>query len=199
MIETKLILEDVKNGKFTKPVMDAVRDEVKGHLMSTKRKGMKGLVNYLESSDFYTAPASTKFHGNYEGGLAVHSLLVYREFDRLASVYAPALEDETRKISALCHDICKVGVYKKNESKSGRELAKPYRFEDELPLGHGEKSLYVLREYIKPTLKEALLIRWHMGGYDPNYEMNSDMIKQKCPELVLLQSADRIVSAIYDI
>lgn len=199
MIETKLILEDIKTGKFTEPVMEAVKEEVKGHLMGTKRRGMKGLVDYLESSDFYTSPASTKFHGNCDGGLAVHSLLVYREFDRLASMYAPGLEDEARKISALCHDLCKIGVYKKVESKSDKKLAKPYRFEDELPLGHGEKSLYVIREYIKPTLKEALLIRWHMGGYDHSYEMNADMIKQKCPELVLLQSADRIVSSIYDI
>ena len=199
MIETKLVLEDIKTGKFTGPVLNAVREEVRDHLMSTKRRGMKGLVDYLESSNFYTSPASTKFHGSYEGGLAVHSLLVYREFDRLASMYAPELEDNTRKISALCHDLCKVDVYHKVESKSGKELAKPYKFMDEKPLGHGEKSLDIVRDYIQPTLKEKLLIRWHMGGYDQNYEMNADMIKEKCPELVLLQSADRIVSAIYDI
>ncbi|MDI6738182.1 MAG: metal-dependent phosphohydrolase [Nanoarchaeota archaeon] len=198
-LDMKVLLEEAKKGALSGKVIRDVKEEILGHLSGIKRKGMPGLVQYLETSDFFHAPASTRFHGNYEGGLAAHSLLVYTEFDALLSRYGSSLPDDSRKIAGICHDLCKVEVYKKNEARKGRFPAKPYTFEDELPVGHGEKSLWIIGRHIEPTEKEMLLVRWHMGGYDKNYEMNEEVIKRKCPELVLLQSADRIVSGWHNV
>lgn len=198
-LDMKVLMEEGKKGKLSEKTMDAVRQEILGQMSGIKRKGIEKLVKYMETSDFFTAPASTRFHGNYEGGLASHSYLVYREFDELLSRHGSDLLSESRIISGICHDFCKIGIYKKNEEKKGKAPVKPYNFEDEFPIGHGEKSLWVIGRYIEPAEKEALLIRWHMGGYDKNYEMNEPMIKKKCPELVLLQSADRIVSGWHNV
>ena len=203
MLDTKIILEDVKNGALSSKTIDSIKNEIVNELSQIQRKGIDSLVNYLGTTDFFTAPASTRFHGNYEGGLAAHSLLVYREFDFLCERYSPDFPKDSRKISAMLHDVCKIGIYKRNEIKKGKgtelSAAKPYKFEDEFPLGHGEKSLWIVGRHIDPTEKEALLIRWHMGRYDPNYELNEDNVKAKCSEIVLLQSADIIVSEMYNI
>lgn len=198
-LDIKVLMEEGKKGKLSEKTMDAVREEIVGQMSGIKRKGIEKLVKYLETSDFFTAPASTRFHGHYEGGLAAHSLLVYREFDAMLGRYGSDLASDSRIISGICHDFCKIGIYKKNEAKKEKAPVKPYTFEDEFPIGHGEKSLWIIGRYIEPTEKEALLIRWHMGGYDKNYEINEPMIKKKCPELVLLQSADRIVSGWHNV
>lgn len=201
MIEN--ILMEIKNGKLSEETMNEVKKEICSELHSIKRRGITELVYYLNTNGFFTSPASTRFHGAYDGGLAVHSLLVYKEFDFLVERYKSDLPADSRKIVGICHDLCKVGVYKRNEVKKGKEMAqssaKPYNFEDDFPIGHGEKSLWIVGRYIEPTEKEALLIRWHMGSYDGNYELNEESLKKKCPELVLLQSADRIASGWYDV
>lgn len=198
MLETKIIVEQAKKGKVTEEILAQVKGEIVGLLTPIKRKGIDKILEWMENEEFFTTPASTKFHGNYEGGLAIHSLLVYREFDFMLDRYGMGLQDDSRKIAALGHDFCKVGVYKKYEPKRKTEKTKPFMFADGLPLGHGEKSIYVIRGMMELTDNEALLIRWHMGAYDPNYEMNQDLIKKKCPELVLLQNADMVVSSVYN-
>ncbi|HII14771.1 MAG TPA: metal-dependent phosphohydrolase [Nanoarchaeota archaeon] len=202
-LDMKVLLEEGKKGCLSEATIESVRQEIIGAMAGIKRKGMDKMLKYMESSDFYRAPASTKFHGNYEGGLAAHSYLVYHEFDELLARHGSGLASESRIIAGICHDFCKIGIYRKNEIKKGRGKgqsgARPYYFDDEFPIGHGEKSLWIAGRYIEPTEKEALLIRWHMGGYDKNYEINEPMIKQKCPELVLLQSADRIVSGWHNV
>jgi hypothetical protein len=198
-LDMKVLLEEGKKGCLSEKTVEAVRNEIMDAMTGIKRKGMDKLVKYMQGSDFFTAPASTKFHGNYEGGLASHSYLVYREFDELLSRHGSDLPKESRIISGICHDFCKVGVYRKTEAKKGKAPVKPYQFDDEYPLGHGEKSLLIISKYIEPTIKESLLIRWHMGGYDQNYEINSEKVKQMCPEMVFLQSADRIASSWYDL
>ena len=79
------------------------------------REGKDELLDWLEHSDFFTAPASTRFHGNHEGGLLEHSLNVYHS---LVSLLAQAnlkdcYSDETVAIVSLLHDVCKVNYYKK--------------------------------------------------------------------------------------
>ncbi|MFA5888206.1 MAG: metal-dependent phosphohydrolase [Candidatus Nanoarchaeia archaeon] len=195
-LDIKILLEEGKKGCLSGKTIAGVHDEIIAQMSGIKRKGMEKLVKYLETSDFFTAPASTKFHGNYEGGLASHSYLVYHEFDEMLSKHGSNLPSESRIISGICHDLCKIGIYKKaTVTKAGKAPSKPYNFDDEMPIGHGEKSLWIVGRYIEPTEKEMLLIRWHMGGYDANYEANSETIKHKCPELVFMQSADRIVSS----
>lgn len=141
-------------------------------LRSTEREGIEDLIRWLEEeTDFFTAPASTKTHGSYEGGLLIHSLSVYRVFSNFSKNIPDARKDSLI-IAALLHDLCKVNFYTKeirNRKIPGErrwEEVEVYGINDTLPLGHGEKSLYMAMKYIRLTDEEAMAIRWHMGGYD---------------------------------
>lgn len=146
-----------------------------------RRPGADKLLAWLKSTDFFTAPAGAKHHGAHAGGLAVHSLNVWnrlREITLRDSIDGKAILDltpetnETVAILALLHDVCKVGVYhtetkrRRNPDTGTREDYQAYTFRDPLPLGHGEKSLYLITKYMALTEEEALAIRWHMGAFD---------------------------------
>ena len=141
-----------------------------------KREGADKLLDFLTSpdkSDFFTAPASTRYHGAYEGGLLEHSLNVYECLDdfcktnRFRNKFGFTFSDESIAIAALLHDICKVNFYKtemRNVKKNGVWESVPYyTIEDNLPYGHGEKSVYIASGYMKLTREEAFAIRYHMG------------------------------------
>ena len=140
------------------------------------REGADRLLEYLtsKSSDFFTAPASTRFHGCYEGGLLEHSLNVYdclcayMSRDRVREVYHMEASDETIAIISLLHDLCKVNIYKPSfrnvkDSQGVWQKVPSYEFDDQLPYGHGEKSVYIISGYMKLTREEAFAIRYHMG------------------------------------
>ncbi|MBE7082377.1 MAG: hydrolase [Clostridiales bacterium] len=140
-----------------------------------KREGIESLLDYLCKTDFFTAPASTKFHSAYEGGLCEHSLKVYERYIKmLASEYGEDWQKyislESATIIALFHDICKVNTYKvemRNVKENGNWVQKPYySTEDLLPYGHGEKSVYIINGFLRLTREEAMAINWHMGGFD---------------------------------
>ncbi len=139
-------------------------------LQSVKRAGIDNLISWIEKSDFFVAPASTMFHGNYEGGLCEHSLNVYKIFKEKNERYDLGLSDDSVKIMALLHDLCKANFYKpssRNKKIDGKWQAIPwYDIEDSFPAGHGEKSVLMIRYYIELTVEEMLGIRWHMGAYD---------------------------------
>lgn len=140
-----------------------------------KREGADKLYDYLTSTgDFLTAPASTRFHLSYEGGLLEHSLNVYDclndylERSRVKELYGMEYSPETVAIVSLLHDVCKVGCYKKGSRNVKNangvwESVPTYEFEDKLPYGHGEKSVYIISGYMKLTREEAFAIRYHMG------------------------------------
>ena len=140
------------------------------------REGAAELLAYLNSTDFFTAPASTKFHSNYAGGLVDHSVKVYERFCKLLELeygktwFEKPENRESAAVIALLHDVCKVNCYKtemRNVKISGEWVQKPYfSFDDELPYGHGEKSVYIISAYIKLSREEAFCINWHMGGFD---------------------------------
>lgn len=141
-------------------------------LRSTERENIEAFITWLEEeTDFFIAPASTKTHGAYEGGLLIHSLSVYRVLSNFAK-NLDGVKRETIIIAALLHDLCKVNFYIKtvrNVKIPGErrwEEVEVYAIEDDLPLGHGEKSVYMAMKYIDLTDEEAMAIRWHMGGYD---------------------------------
>lgn len=144
--------------------------EIVGLLISTKRKGIKSLIKYLEDGGFFEAPASTRFHGAYPGGLAKHSLRVYElliHYDklRLGVVSVPgqnplAIADDALKIAPLLHDICKMGAYIGTE--------KPYKWNKQQPKGHATLSLERIKKFIKLTELEELMIKYHMGVYGLN-------------------------------
>lgn len=159
-----------------------LKEKFKKALVHVDRDGMDNLVNWLETeTDFFTAPASTKFHGNYQGGLVEHSIHVL-EF-ALTNLnwlmqYKPELKSlkESVIIAALFHDVCKVNQYHWGDEKftkiqqDGRDRwakYESYSFKDDLPMGHGEKSIYYIEKHLDLTTSEILAIRWHMGYSEP--------------------------------
>lgn len=140
-----------------------------------KRPGSEKLLEFLlsDTCDFFHAPASTRFHGSYPGGLLEHSLNVYdclKDYlsrSRVENVYEMNYDEESVAIVALLHDLCKVNCYKKsmrNVKEDGKWIQVPYyEFEDNMPYGHGEKSVYMISGYMRLTREEAFAIRYHMG------------------------------------
>ncbi len=160
-----------------------VKDEfVEIYQKNIKREGADRLLQHLlsSSSDFFTAPASTRFHGAYEGGLAEHSINVYEclkdylSRERVQELYGIEASDETIAIVALLHDLCKMNFYKpgfrnvKDENGVWQKVP-TYEIDDKLPYGHGEKSVYMISGFMRLTREEAFAIRYHMGfsGNEP--------------------------------
>ena len=169
-----------------------------------KRDGIGELLLWLEKTDFFTAPASTKFHGNYDGGLCEHSLLVHKALQNLISAFGvQGITEETIAIAALLHDLCKVNFYKKGfrnvkDEETNQWIKKEiYEIDDQLPLGHGEKSCLLIQRFMKLTVDEVLAIRYHMGGFDAAVKGGDyGMAKAQTmsPLVTLLQAADMISS-----
>ena len=144
-----------------------------------KREGADEFLKYLATTDFFTAPASTKFHSNFSGGLCEHSVKVHARFcNMLKQEYGEKwLKDEknaeTAAVIALLHDVCKINCYKtemRNTKVGGEWVQKPYyTYDDPLPYGHGEKSVYIISAYMKLSREEAFAINWHMGGFDSRH------------------------------
>ncbi len=141
-----------------------------------KREGADKLWEYLisPSSDFFYAPASARYHGAYEGGLLEHSLNVYDclcdylNRSRCKELYGMEYSEETIAIVSLLHDLCKVNCYKKGsrnvKDESGKWISVPtFEFDDKMPYGHGEKSVYIINGYLRLSREEAFAIRYHMG------------------------------------
>lgn len=169
-----------------------------------KREGVDNLLQWLEGSDFYTAPASTRFHGNYECGLLEHSLNVYDALKELANIHSEyQISAESLAIAALFHDLCKVNYYTVSsrnvkDEKTGQWHKEPfYKTDDQYPVGHGEKSVIILMKYMKLTDDEIYAIRWHMGGFDSAVkggDFGSGKAYEMCPLAVLLHLADMTAS-----
>ena len=184
-------------------------------LRSTNKQGIDDLISWLEhKSDFFTAPSSTKFHGNYAGGLCQHSLNVYYAAKKLFTVYkelsldktgVDQIKEEEIIISALLHDICKTNFYKPTE-KWYKDKANNwqsyigYEIEDKFPMGHGEKSVFMVQQFIRLTGNEALAIRWHMGNSDPGmyispYTKNAlNDAFNKVPLCAIIAQSDQLAS-----
>ena len=173
-----------------------------------ERAGAEKLLDYLKTTDFFTAPASTKFHLDREGGLVEHSVNVYKRLTRLVeNEYGGNWEDvyshETVAIVGLLHDVCKANIYKTDyrnvKNADGAWEKKPYYVvEDDLPYGHGEKSVYIINGFLRLTREEAMAINWHMGGFDDRAKGGSFSIAgayAAYPLAVLLHMSD--MSATY--
>lgn len=189
-------------------------------LRDTKREGIEELIKYLESTDFYTAPASSRFHCDYEGGLISHSLNVYtclvkKKKNELWSKYLKGTPDESLALAALLHDVCKANFYKvdyrnqktydedkvnaaarwqiKSDSNGNFiwETVPCYKTDEQFPFGHGDKSVYLVNKYITLTDEEAVAIRFHMGAYESQNIWNSlGNAFEKFPLALALHEAD---------
>ena len=169
---------------------------------NSKRDGADKLLDYLANkSDFFTAPASARYHSAVEGGLLQHSLNVYHclcaylERERVRELYRLQAEPETVAIAALLHDVCKIGCYKVSsrnvkDEKGVWHSVPYYEFSDPLPYGHGEKSVYVISGYMRLTREEAFAIRYHMGfsGNEDNRDVGAAF--QQFPLAFALSVAD---------
>ena len=170
--------------------MENFKEEfVKIYKENISRDGADKLLDYLEKSDFFTAPASTRFHSCHEGGLCEHSVKVYRRFlRRVKEEFGENFEEKVSKESvaliALLHDVCKVDCYKtemRNVKENDKWVQKPYyTVEDKLPYGHGEKSVYIINGFLRLTREEAIAINWHMGGCDARVMGGSYALKDAC-------------------
>ncbi|MEG2192962.1 MAG: hydrolase [Oscillospiraceae bacterium] len=162
------------------------------------RTGKDKLIEWLCKTDFFTAPASTRFHGACESGLVMHSLNVYHLLKE-RNDKDKAYSDETIALVALCHDFCKINMYRegtrnvKNDLTGVWEKVKTYNIEDVFPYGHGEKSVFLVERFIRLSTEEAMAIRWHMGGFDDSAKAGSFAIGEaykRYPLAVMAHLAD---------
>lgn len=184
----------VKENKMVKEFEDL--------LLSTKREGIDRLLDFIRKSDFYKAPASTRFHSCHECGLLEHSLNVYKCLNEKRNniiwrEHLDKIPEESFIISALLHDLCKTYFYvvdyrnKKNDSGVWEKVPY-YTVDDKIPYGHGEKSVMMIEEYIKLTPTERYAIRWHMGWSEPKDNYNAlGAAMGKYPLVLALHEADQ--------
>jgi len=178
------------------------------------REGITDFVYYLENgTDFFTAPASTIFHGNFEGGLSEHSLNVYNLLKEKNGKFDLKVKEDTIAVCGLLHDICKINIYTKskkwdkdfkNTTGQWREID-CYETNNNLPLGHGEKSVMIIQRFIKLTDEEMIVIRWHMAGmFEPSIHFqypNGSAFKKALdmyPLLTLMITSDMEASGMLD-
>lgn len=232
--------------------MNETAKEIINLLSSVSRPGMPQLIKWLtDDTDFFTSPASTKYHGNYVGGLADHSINVFDSLTLLNSEFRDketSYPSDTIIIVALLHDLCKVNSYIEDSEhatdpqmkylkdlisksdysmppnhhltkgyisilieflKNGGEefpiYAPVWKVVDSLPMGHGEKSVYMIQKFIDLTDIEALAIRWHLGAHDPGSHFfyptgvaNQQAIKE-VPLVPMMAAADYIATWLVDV
>ncbi len=166
------------------------------------REGADALLDYLQNhSDFFLAPASGRRHSSFEGGLCYHSLNTYKRFknkiiQEYGENYTDTITDESIAIIALLHDVCKVNTYTvdyRNQKVDGQWIQVPYyAYNNTLPYGHGEKSVYIVSGFMRLTREEAMAINWHMGGFDPRTQATTDMSEafSRFPMAVLFHVSD---------
>jgi len=164
------------------------KEKIINLLYSVEREGMKELIDALQKSDFFIAPASTIYHLNCKGGLAYHSLSVYKTLKKLCEEFDIEIPIDSVLIVGLLHDVCKIGIYVWNEKEN------QYKKKILAPKNHGERSIQLLSKYINLTDKEKDMIRWHMNHYtwDGNFKKEEDRLKKECPEAYLAYFADHI-------
>ena len=167
------------------------------------REGADKLLEFLLSrhSDFFDAPASTRYHGAYAGGLCEHSLNVYDclvsylERNRVRDTYGLNYAEESIAIVSLLHDLCKINVYetqmRNKKDENGKWVQVPfYEFNDKIPYGHGEKSVYIISGYMRLTREEAFAIRYHMGFSGTEDARNVGAAFEMFPLAFALSTAD---------
>lgn len=183
--------------------MDKKEEFLKVYNSCIKREGADKLLEYLlsQSSDFFTAPASTRFHGAFKGGLVEHSLNVYEclkdylKRKRVKEIYGMEYDEETVAIVSLLHDVCKINIYKPGtrnvkDEKGTWQSVPTFEYDDQMPYGHGEKSVYIITGFMKLTREEAFAIRYHMGFSGPEDSRNVGDSFEQYPIAFALSTAD---------
>jgi len=192
---------------------------VESLIMPIDRVGVESVLRILSNeTDYYTAPSSTKYHSNFDGGLVVHSLLVLKSAYSMIEMLRSTVDaqsddginlitDDSIILTSLLHDVCKCGFYQKmpkrrqNPTTGLWETYNGYEVNDRFPIGHGEKSAMMLLKWgLDLTPEEMLAIRWHMGGYDSSVIGNGDgkiaynKAINSCRLTGILQCADNLTT-----
>ena len=178
-------------------------------MRKTERAGVEDMLKWLDTTDFYSAPASTRYHGSYPGGLVQHTLNVAYELKQLVDFYEVKIPKDSILICALGHDFCKINTYRETivnvppqRTKSGKwEQQQGYKKDEYLKLGHGAKSLSTLQDFITLKDYEKEAIYWHMGAFDlGQYNNINDLSKtfEENPLAFLLHIADMCVTYIIE-
>jgi len=168
------------------------------------REGAEELLAWIEKTDFFKAPASTRFHGSYEGGLVKHSVTVFNELVRLLRAYPEVkVSGETAAIVSLLHDLCKCNTYtvsmRNKKDEHGTWVQVPfYEFNEEFCYGgHGSKSVFLIQKHMKLTDAEAVAVNCHMGFSDrPNGDYSIGNAFENYPLAWLLHVADEAATYI---
>lgn len=190
---------------MSKEELEEQKEMILDLLRSTERDGIDKLADYLsDSTDFFTAPASTRFHNNFSGGLAQHCLNVYENFKSLLEIKGVEMSEDSIIICALLHDLCKCNTYvvetrnRKNEQGQWEKYNIWATNKDvDIPLPHSSRSIAIIRKFIKLSIKEELTIFYHMGPYggeDYEYRNMLKAANEKYPQTVLFYIADTIAS-----
>lgn len=176
-------------------MMTAKDEFIKIYTDNISRKGSAELLEWIGKTDFFTAPASTKFHCACEHGLVMHSVSVFNTL--IEKHYDEETDNiESFAICALLHDLCKAQFYKvstrnvKNDETGQWEKVPYYSIEDSFPYGHGEKSVFLIERFMRLKLEEAMAIRWHMGGFEDNTGYAISQAYDRYPLAVKLHLAD---------
>lgn len=183
-----------------------MKEEIKDLLMRTKREGMEDLIEFMDEIGFFTAPASTQYHGAYEGALAEHSVNVYLLADKLARIWLDKATYKELKnsiiICSLLHDLGKCGQFKKplyvpNILKSGKiSESKPFeRNKDLMTLPHEIVSCIEVIKFIDLTEDEQLAIAWHNGLYGT---FKYDIQGKETPLYMIIHFADMWASRVIE-
>lgn len=183
-----------------------MKEEFLTLLRNVHREGIEDLISFIEKTDFFVAPASTRFHGDHEGGLVEHSLKVYEilKYKVENCIEKIEIEEESIILIALLHDLCKANFYKVDYRNAKNALGvwekvPYYTVDDTIPYGHGEKSVMMITEYMKLTSEEKYAIRWHMGFTEPKEQYTTiGLAYQKYPIALLVHEADLEATYFYD-
>lgn len=189
------------------------------NLSQVKRPGMDRLIAYLRKSDFYTAPASTRYHLSIQGGLVIHSLDVLQAFQGLlfpspqdASMWEMTVANriisrvpfESMVVFSLLHDICKTYFYKpgvrnvRNEATGQWDKVPTFTVDDRMPLGHGPKSVMIIKQYIPLSSEEMYAIWWHMGPPEGDEKLTYWQAVDKHPFILFAHMADTLASHVME-
>lgn len=184
-----------------------MKEEFLELLRKVNREGINELIEFIQKTDFFKAPASTRFHGDHEGGLVEHSIKVYEILKHKVETNIEPIKvsEESLIIIALLHDLCKANFYKVDYRNAKNALGvwekvPYYTVDDTIPYGHGEKSVMMITEYMKLTPEEKYCIRWHMGFTEPKEQYTTiGLAYKKYPLALLVHEADLESTYFYNI
>lgn len=184
-----------ENFTLAKEQIEADKIRIIELLKSTERPGMDRLIDWMENkSDFFTAPASTKYHLHCKGGLARHSLNVYERLKAKVDSGLLELKEDTVIITALLHDVCKANFYavqKRNRKIDGQWVeVEEWGIDEKLPIGHGEKSCYIVQTCMRISPEEFAMIRFHMGRESESFNDYFSKAAAVFPGVAAIHTAD---------